>query len=182
MTHHPCKMSQNCQFPLKVGGYFELRSCHFTMSTILWVYNCTLWLPNNILWLHLSREIMCVCLCEHSCLCVCQSKYVQNLQQTVSTETRFPDIEGEDTEDEYTLKGRENLSPPLSLSSISPSPLLPLPLCDAKKSWSPYIDESQLFSLSSRYCICVRLCIWVYLRVWVRIQYFCPWVGHKFFS
>lgn len=178
MIHHPCRMSPNCQFPLKVGGYFELRSRHFTMSTILWVYNYTLWLPNNILWLHLSREIMCVCACEHSRLCVCQSKYVQNLQQTVSTEMRFTDIEGEDTEDEYTLKGWGNLSP----SSISPSLLLPLPLCDDKKSWSPYIDESQLFSLSSRYCICVRLCMWVHLCVWERIPYFCPWMGHTFFS
>lgn len=153
MIHHPCRMSPNCQFPLKVGGYFELRSRHFTMSTILWVYNYTLWLPNNILWLHLSREIMCVCACEHSQLCVCQSKYVQNLQQTVSTEMRFTDIEGEDTEDEYTLKGWGNLSP----SSISPSLLLPLPVWWQEKLVSLYRWEPIIFLIIQVLYMCASL-------------------------
>lgn len=60
-------------------------------------------------------------------------------------------------QNEYTLKGWR--TPPL-LSSISPSLRLPLPLCHDKKSCSPRVNESQLFSLSSTYSRsgCVSIC------------------------
>lgn len=69
----------------------------------------------------------------------------------------------------HSLEGRLK-SPSLSryrlLFSISPSPLLPLPLCGGKKSWSPPSPVSMranYFSLSSRVlqsvCVCVRTCV-----------------------
>ena len=87
----------------------------------------------------------------------CQCKSVQSRQQTASAGMRLADKGAEGTE---WIRSQGMKNPPL-LSSIAPSLRLPLLLRRDKKSCSPCVNESQLFSLSSAYSIvdvCVSKC------------------------